>query len=160
MDKDIDELNYYRINNCRRHEAQGRHFHLEKKSHQKRCEISKKRVNTINFNLQHPIVQPPTPTMVPWLPKQLKNKFDNVRIDKYVLPKKLFSIFFYHYKTILSDCHNSDEINILLKGVIRLKFFGTHCEILFALIIASQIGFRLKNHFPLLIVKLSHRLNF
>ena len=40
MDKDIDELNYYRINNGRRHEAQGRHFHLEKKSHLKRCEIS------------------------------------------------------------------------------------------------------------------------
>ena len=33
MDKDIDELNYYRINNGRRHEAQGRHFHLEKKNH-------------------------------------------------------------------------------------------------------------------------------
>ena len=40
QNKDIDELNYYRINNGRRHEAQGRHFHLEKKSHLKRCEIS------------------------------------------------------------------------------------------------------------------------
>ena len=34
-----------------------------------------KRANIINCNLQHPIVQPPTPTMVPWLPKQLKEKF-------------------------------------------------------------------------------------
>ena len=41
-------------------------------------------------------MQPPTPTMVPWLPKQLKNKFDNVRIDKYVLPKDELS----------SDCDN------------------------------------------------------
>ena len=73
--KVIDKLNYYRINNGRCHEAQGRHFHLEKKNHIWKDVRSYKRVNTINFNLQHPKVQPPTPTMVPWLPKQLKEKF-------------------------------------------------------------------------------------
>ena len=31
MNKDIDKSNYYRINNGWCHEAQGRHFHLEKK---------------------------------------------------------------------------------------------------------------------------------
>ena len=91
--KDIDELNYYRINNGRRHEAQGRHFHLEKKITFEKMRDLYKRANIINCNLQHPIVQPPTPTMVPWLPKQLKEKFDDIRIDK-CTPKKLFSIFF------------------------------------------------------------------
>ena len=120
QNKVIDKLNYYRINNGRCHEAQGRHFHLEKKMlFKKMWDLI--RVNTIYFNLQHPIMQPPTPTMVPWLPKQLKEKFDNVKIDKYLLPKNyLASFLIYMYETILSDCHNSDEINILLNAF-RLK---------------------------------------
>ena len=47
------------------------------------------RVNTNYSNLQHPTVQPPTPTMVPWLPKQLKEKFE-CKDRQICNPKKLF----------------------------------------------------------------------